>query len=63
MLTKEGETLQLLNRLPKDIITINSFSGGIQAGITVAEHVNECRFIKWKSYYMYHKTPEHALKS
>ena len=46
MLTKEGETLQLLNRLPKDIMTINSFSGGIQAGITVAEHVNERRCIK-----------------
>ena len=35
----------------------------LNAGINVSEHKNECKCIKQKSYYIYYKTPEQALKS
>ena len=43
MLENERKTLELLKKLLKTIITSNRFSGGVQAGITVAEHINECK--------------------
>ena len=52
-----------MNWLSKAIIAINWFSGNVQVGIVFAEHVNECKCVKYTSYYMYYKTPEHALKS
>ena len=45
--------LQLLKWLSKAIIEINWFSGGVPAGIIVAEHVNQHKCIKQTSYYMY----------
>ena len=62
-MANEWETLELLTWLSKAIIAINWFNGGIQANKNVAEHKNECRCIKQTGYHMYHKTPEHALKS
>ena len=47
----------------KAIAVINWFSGGLQTGITIAEHINEYECIKHTSSQMYNKTPEHALKS
>ena len=47
----------------KAIVVINWFSGGVQTGITIAEHRNEYECIKHTSSHMYNKTPEHALKS
>ena len=47
-----------MKQLSKTIITINWFTGVVQAGIIVAEHINECKGIKQMSY---HKAPEHAL--
>ena len=35
----------------------------LNAGVIVGEHMNEYKCIKQTSYYRYHKTPEHALKS
>ena len=61
MLSNEMETLKLMKQLSKTIIAINWFNGVVQAGIIVAEHINEWKGIKQMSYYMYHKTPEHAL--
>ena len=55
--------LELLKWLSKAIIAINWFSVDVQVGIILAEHINEWKCIKHTSYYMYHKTPEHALKS
>ena len=63
MLTNEWETLEILKWLSKAIIAINWFNGDVQAGIIVAKHINKCRCIKQTTYYVYHKTPEHALKS
>ena len=48
--------------LLKAIIVINWLSDGAQAGIIVAKHINKCKCIKQTSYYVYHKTPEHAIK-
>ena len=49
--------------LSKTFIVLNWISGGVQAGIIVAEHINESECVKQTSYYMYHKTPVHALIS
>ena len=58
MLANEREKLELLKWLSKAIITINLFNGSV-----VAEHKKEFKCIKYMIYYIYHKTPEHALKS
>ena len=46
---------------------ITWFSVSVQAGIFVAEHERwvkrECKFVKKLTYYLYHKTLEHDLKS
>ena len=68
MLTNELKTLQLLKWLSKKLYTgVNWFSDSVQAGIFVAEHEvwikKECIFVKKITYYMYHKTLEHGLKS
>ena len=63
MLTNKRETLKLLKWLSKAFIVLNWISGGAQAGIIVAEHINESECVKQTSYYMYHKTPVHALIS
>ena len=46
---------------------ITWFSNSVQAGKFVAEHEDwvkkEGKFVKKKTYYMYHKTLEHGLKS
>ena len=47
----------------KAIIVINWFNGVVEGGTTIAEHINECKCIKQASYYIYHKTSEHAFKS
>ena len=49
-----------LKWLSKVITAINWFSG-VQTGIIFAEHINECKCIKQTSFYMYDRTPEHAL--
>ena len=41
-----GETVKFLKWLSKAIIVINWFSGDVQAGIIVAEHLNKCKGIK-----------------
>ena len=41
----EREALKLLKWHSKAIIAINWFSGCVQAGITVTQHVNECKSI------------------
>ena len=63
MLTKERETLKFLILLSKAIIIINRFRGGVEADLIVAENIDQCTCIKQMSSYMYHKTPEHTLKS
>ena len=40
----------------------NWFSGDIQAGVTVVEYIDDCKYIKQTSYNMFHKTSELALK-
>ena len=40
------ERLELLKWLSKAIIVINLFNSGIQAGIIVAEHINEWKYIQ-----------------
>ena len=62
MLANERETLEFLKWLTKAITAINWFSDGVQAGIIVTEHINECKCIKKVSCYMYHNTPEQAVK-
>ena len=46
---------------------ITWISDSVQAGIFVAEHEGwvktECKFVKKTTYYTYHKTLEHGLKS
>ena len=59
----EKETLKFLKWPSKAIIVTNWFNDGVQVGIIVAGDINECKYIKETSYYMYHKTAEHALKS
>ena len=49
--------------ISKSIIVNNWFSGGVQADILVAQHVNGCKCVKQTSYYINHKAPEHVLKS
>ena len=60
MFENERETLKLLKWLSKAINGINWLTGGVPAIIIGAENINECKCIKHSSYYMYHKTPEHA---
>ena len=62
MLTNERKTFKLLKWLSKAIIVINWFSRGAQAGIILEKYINKCKYIK-QNYYMYHESPEHALKS
>ena len=57
MLPNERETLRLLNWPSKPITVTNWFSGGVQTGIIVAGDINEYKYIKQTSYYMYHKIP------
>ena len=57
------ETSKLLKWLSKAIIAISSFTHCVQISIVAAEHVNKCKGINQTSYYMYHKTPEYALKN
>ena len=56
----EREMLKLLKWLSKAIITINWFNGGLQAGIIIAKHMNECKCVEHTSYDRYYKTSEHA---
>ena len=52
--------LELMKWLSKAVITITWFSGGVETGIIVAEHINEFNCMKRKSYYMCYKTPENG---
>ena len=63
MLTKERETLKLLQLLSKAIIVTNTFSSCVEADLIVAERIDQCTCIEQMSYYMYHKTPGHTSKS
>ena len=60
MLANESETLELMKWLSKAVITVTWFSGGVETGIIVAEHINEFNCMKRKSYYMCYKTPENG---
>ena len=63
MLANKRETFKLLKWLSKATIVFNWISSGVQLGIIVADHINESECVKQTSYYMYHKTPVHALIS
>ena len=63
MLRNEKETLKLLKWLSKAITAIIWFSGGVQADVIIAEHINVCKCVEQTSYNMHHKTSEQALKS
>ena len=55
-------TAWTLEKTIKAIVITYWFSVGVQAGIIVTKHINECKCIKQKSCYMYHQTPYLAFK-
>ena len=64
---KRVENSSTLEMAIKRYTEITWFSVSVQAGIFVAEHERwvkrECKFVKKLTYYLYHKTLEHDLKS
>ena len=58
-----GRHLNCEKWLSKAIIEINWFDGGVQTGIIVVKHTNECKCMTQASYYMHRKAPEHDLKN